>query len=300
MMRLLRSTCQKCLSVLPAVIQRPALEGLSFVARRSSDRIGNHFHAFASGIAWKPFEIRPKHVAIGDCQAVITPHVGEFDFATCFLRRFEHEIGLVDWVHTNAPKYDLIIEMGANVGVFSILLGSVCKKSKTRIVSLEPSRAAFARLYANVKQSQVDNVTILNAAAGESTGLCEFFEPSGHLTNGSLVANFASIFSDDVQKNHVIALGPEFFEQLAADSNKILIKMDVEGFEPKLLRILSGFVMQHRPDIVLEVLSETESEIREVIKDLGFQRLFLISDQGLESHSELFASNTGRDWLLTF
>ena len=285
---------------MPTVVQRPVLSTISRISRTLPGNLGSHLYAFATGVKWKAIDIKPKQVLIGDCSAMITPHIGEFDFAASFLKKLNYEVGLVDWVNRNAANYSVIIEMGANVGMFTVLLGHVCKHSKTRIVSLEPSRAAFARLYANLRQNQVNNVTILNAAAGERTEMREFFEPEGHLTNGSFVANFASIFSDVIDKNYVISLGPEFLEPLVPKNGKILIKMDVEGFEPQLLKMLGDFIRKHRPDLILEVLSETEADLRDVLNTLGFQHSHLICDHGIESHPQLFASPASRDWLLTY
>src|SRR5205823_2649342 len=105
--------------------------------------------------------------------------------------------------------YDLIIEIGANIGIYSVFLDSLTKipESKlTRIIAFEPSPEAFRRLLENLRANRTKHVTAMQAAIGEASGIQAFFEPAGHLTNGSFLRKFAALFSESIARMEVMVI----------------------------------------------------------------------------------------------
>src|SRR5436853_2547835 len=94
-----------------------------------------------------------------------------------------------------------MIEIGANVGVFSAFVGATAhaQSHALRVFAFEPGRAAYARLIENLQLNRLNDVQTFNCAVGHETGFADFFEPVGHLTNGSLSREFASQFNEDVR-----------------------------------------------------------------------------------------------------
>jgi len=52
----------------------------------------------------------------------LIPHLGEFDQAVSFKKRLDYETPVFCWLERNAVDYDLVIEIGANIGVYSVQL----------------------------------------------------------------------------------------------------------------------------------------------------------------------------------
>ena len=78
-------------------------------------------------------------------------------------------------------------------------------------------------------------VVPFNAAVGVSSGFQMFYEPEGHLTNGSFLKEFSEIFSKTVRSTSVLTVGATELAFFIASARKALIKIDVEGFEPQLI-----------------------------------------------------------------
>ena len=52
----------------------------------------------------------------------LIPHLGEFDQVVSFKKRLDYETPVFCWLERNAVDYDLVIEIGANIGVYSVQL----------------------------------------------------------------------------------------------------------------------------------------------------------------------------------
>ena len=76
-----------------------------------------------------------------------------------------------------------------------------------RVIAFEPALGPFGRLLDNLKVNETHFVLPFRAAIANTTAFRSFFEPKDHLTNGSLVAQFASIFSPEVLETTVCAIG---------------------------------------------------------------------------------------------
>jgi hypothetical protein len=66
----------------------------------------------------------PRFVSLGsDTTVRIIPHIGEFDEEALFAKQLSYEAPVFAWLERNAvTTYDLIIEIGANIGIYIIFL----------------------------------------------------------------------------------------------------------------------------------------------------------------------------------
>src|SRR5258708_31638283 len=151
-----------------------------------------------------------RRVVLGEAtQVALVPHLGEFDDQALFLSRLGYEAAVFAWLEHNAAQtYDLVIEIGANVGIYTVFLDALFRRSPPgttppRIVSFEPSREAYLPLVENLKANGSRFVAADQAARGPESGLQPFFEPQGHLTNGSPLREFSEIFSQSIAENMV-------------------------------------------------------------------------------------------------
>ncbi len=260
------------------------------------------FNSFQN-IAWPELHFNPEQVWVGSPTDLIdlslVPHLGEFDFEVMFFRYLRYESEVFKILATRLPHYDLIVEIGANVGVFTVFLGKYIQQKNLdcQIYAFEPSRKAFFRLQENLRINRLHNVQVFNCGIAHKTGFMKFYEPEEHLTNGSLIAEFAANFSDRVQANDALFVDANTLSSLLEHGNNILLKIDVEGFEKWILQGMESIILTKKPEIVLEVLPVTETDLN----TLGFlqenYQFFSISETGLVEQA-CFASQSTRDYLL--
>jgi FkbM family methyltransferase len=270
-----------------------------------AENISSHVESLVvgTGVRWPNLSFAAKSIVVGRRTKVkLYPHLGEFDQAVLFRRKLDYEADVFCWLEREAADhYDAVIEIGANVGVYSVFFDALIKARPgcrlQTVVSFEPSSKAFERLLANLQVNDCNFVLPFRAAVDEASGFRYFFEPKDHLTNGSFLKEFAGKFSDVVKRNVVATHGATDLEFFFQSNQKLLLKVDVEGYEPVLLRALQNIISSYRPDIILEVLADTLSGIESLPWTTTFER-YLISSGGLEYHPELTANKQYRDWLL--
>lgn len=135
------------------------------------------------------------------------------------------------------------------------------------------------------------------AAVANTAGLARFYEPVGHLTNGSMVERFAAIFSDQVRTTLVPSLTGDAVHSLIANEARVLIKIDVEGAEVEVLNSLRMLIDAKHPDVVLEVLPMFVDALNEFVWPAGYQK-YAITRNGLVAHDQFSADGDERDYLV--
>ncbi len=248
--------------------------------------------------AWPHVTLPPRSVRLARTREVrLVPHVGEFDFEALFFRELAYEREVFSVLESRLGQYDAIVEIGANVGVFTTYFAKACRDAQA-IFAFEPSPKAFERLETNLALNGASGVRAFNAAVAEQSGVVSFFEPAGHLTNGSLKRDFAAAFSDTVATSTVTAVDGQYVAVLLAPYQHPLIKIDVEGAEAEVLRSLSQVIRSRRPDLVIEVLDGYEAALNELDFLLAAYRLLKITGQGLIEMRSFEADKEHRDYLL--
>ncbi len=243
-------------------------------------------------VDWPMVDLPPGRVQSGQKEFFLVPHFKEEDFAAHLYQRLEYESEVTGWL--SGRQYDLVIELGANVGVHTILYSKLWPEA--RIYSFEPSRTAYRRLLENLNLNGCKNVTVFNCAISSESGLVDFYEPVDHLTNGSLKRSVAEYFAERVETNKAVALNGCELKQLFSPGKRALIKIDVEGMEPAVIRALAPILTTEGPDVIIEVLDMTAGELNG-IEFLRAYRRFQIMPGGLVEQQE-FIPTEHRDYVL--
>lgn len=253
-----------------------------------------------SSARWPEVSHGPRSVSVcGGISLNLIPHHGEFDFRALFSKALDYEREVFELLSERIDLYDAVVEVGANIGVFSIFFGSRlgALDRKGIVLCFEPSREAFSRLQCNLKINHVENVAPFNCAVGKQDGFAVLYEPRGHLTNGSLSKDFAALFSSEIRESIVPCVSGERIASLLDGYNRILLKIDAEGAERFILEGFERMIEIHRPDIVLEVLDKYVDDLNalSILRD-GYQ-FFNIVPGGVHERPRLEAEQH-RDYLL--
>jgi FkbM family methyltransferase len=155
-----------------------------------------------------------------------------------------------------------MVDVGANVGTHTVPFARAVGEQGT-VLAFEPQRWSFHLLCANVALNALSNVQCLRQALGDRAGSVAIPRLSPHESrNFGAVATLPAGNGEDVA-----CVTLDSLELPACD----LIKIDVEGAEPQVLRGASATIARHRP--VLFVENNTVEKARATltaILDLGY------------------------------
>lgn len=130
------------------------------------------------------------------------------------LRDFEESTFLVD--HLNPGE--LFIDVGANVGHFTMLAAGVCK---AKVIAFEPIPSTFTELEENLQLNNLESLALaLNFGVGNLNTKLNF-------TSQKDVLNRVAIEGDE----QVISVEVKRLDDLLQNEMPVFIKIDVEGYE---------------------------------------------------------------------
>jgi len=130
------------------------------------------------------------------------------------------ELIIFAFYHSNRGRYRQALDIGANLGLHSIILG----KCGFNVRAFEPDPKHFAILSANLKANALTNVEPFQAAVSIQDGQAEFVRVLGNTTGSHLAGAKKSYGDREFFPVVVRAVGPLF---ASADFAKI----DAEGHE---------------------------------------------------------------------
>ncbi|WP_165250419.1 FkbM family methyltransferase [Paludisphaera soli] len=194
----------------------------------------------------------------------IRPSVGEsFTFYENLVRRdyLGGEIAL--------KPGDTVVDIGANIGTFSILAASVAGPSG-RVIACEPVPETFERLKANVALNGLDNVECRCQAVDAADGILELMVSRKSALSTAHMGNRDGV--DQVS----LAIPCVSLETLMAESriDRIhLLKVDCEGSEYGIFQSLSPEIADRIDQIAMEihpVPGRGPADLKANLEALGF------------------------------
>lgn len=143
---------------------------------------------------------------------------------------------------------DTMIDVGANIGYFS-LLGARTVGPRGHVVAFEPVTRVRQRLLHNLTLNDVANITVRDEALAASGGPAEFFTgPADDSGLASLRPLAAS--------TRVSVMRARLDDLWETERPIALIKIDVEGAEMAALEGMAGCLSRDAPDLIVEVTDE--------------------------------------------
>jgi FkbM family methyltransferase len=195
------------------------------------------------------------------------------------------EPNLTAWISDRLKPGDLFVDIGANIGYFSLLASRIVGKSG-RVVAIEPSLPTFGLLQRNLSLNRARNVRAVNVAVSDREEEMDLFL---HPANDSGRATMAKEWADGQgyhRGSRVRALPLNRVLENSEIRAARLIKIDVEGYEGHILPDLLQLLPNCRNDleIIVEVTpsalaqeGKAASEMLEEFTSRGF-RLYAIEN----------------------
>jgi FkbM family methyltransferase len=194
--------------------------------------------------------------------------------------------------HLEAP---LAIDVGANLGAFSVPLAQKLGERKGLVYSFEPQRVVFYQLCANIFLNRLDNCIAYNMGIGDQPSSLELPDnnyDSSNLGAYSLVPEYQDLMNlkkaSPTALKHVVPI-------VTLDSFKFprkvdFIKVDVEGMELQVLKGAQQLLQEcNFPPIMLEAwgfswFKEQREELIHYLNGMGYHLFFINSTDAIAQH----------------
>ncbi|MFK5856525.1 MAG: FkbM family methyltransferase [Bacteroidota bacterium] len=180
-----------------------------------------------------------------------------------------YEWGVKKFVYKHISDYDVFLDIGANIGTYSILFVNEGLSG----FAFEPVKSNYNALVTNLKLNNIeDKVVSYPIALGERKRKASFtYDPintgASHLTEND---DFLEVVNNPEFVDIDIITFDELFSEInVKKEDKIFVKIDVEGMEPNVIKGASKFIKDH-PNllIVLESIHSGRSDIKKLLSSI--------------------------------
>jgi len=179
---------------------------------------------------------------------------------------------LSDSFNTDEPEYEILcsllspgdwtIDVGANIGHYTKRMSDLVTEHG-RVIAFEPVSDTFSLLAANAQHYRYQNVTLLNVAASDSSGVVGISIP--RFDSGLNNYYEASL----TQSNDGLQVMTLSIDSLRLPCTIRLVKIDVEGHELSVLKGMSQLLSRDKPILIIEVSSK---EVHSLLFKMGYSR----------------------------
>jgi FkbM family methyltransferase len=148
---------------------------------------------------------------------------------------------------------DCVLDIGANIGVFALQTAQFVG-SEGRVVAFEPQPGLANLLEKSAHRNEFENLEVHRVALGDRSTEGILCVPEGNSGSGSLVNRY----EESEELAVTIEKGDPYLSSLGLNEVR-LIKMDVEGFETRILRGMKDFIARVKPHaFLIESTADTD------------------------------------------
>ena len=151
--------------------------------------------------------------------------------------RYLPEFSLIRKIKKELPANFTYVDVGSNIGTTIWLFAAEAKK----IYGYEPIPHLHATISDSISFNSVSNIILINKAIGNTEGYISMLNSD----NSNVVL--------EEQKDSVKSIISTLDLELGQEKKIDLIKIDVEGFELKVLEGATTIIKQHKPRLLVEL-----------------------------------------------
>jgi FkbM family methyltransferase len=158
----------------------------------------------------------------------------------------DFEPHMVELLKSLIGPNEIILDIGANIGLTSILFSSLALK----VYAFEPSPSTFRILQENLSRAKADKVHAVNIGCGAREEQMNITFSTNN-RSGGFVSDKIQLKKDHITEQIQINSLDYFFS--GHDERIAFIKIDVEGFEAEVIKGARALLEKFKPLVVLEL-----------------------------------------------
>jgi FkbM family methyltransferase len=187
-----------------------------------------------------------------------------------FQKKIRYEDPFRVFVLSHIHNGDLVMEIGSNIGQYSLLIGEKIGPSG-RLICIEPDSDQMAMLTFNLLKNKVNNAEVLHLAVADTPDSKVFYKDT--LTggrSGSLNEDFTEGHFQGITEVVNVTTLKKLIDQYG---DPAFIKVDAEGSESQIFSDVS--VLNDSTTYLVEVRKETKDAIFDFFKGSAFHLYIL-------------------------
>lgn len=158
-----------------------------------------------------------------------------------------------DWLSDLIKKMQvdertIFLDVGVNIGQTILQVKAIYPK--IRYIGFEPNSVCVAYLNHLVTLNGLRNITIIPIGLGDQPGL-QLLNKMSATDSGASVVEAAG---RDLKEVIPVFSLDSIYQKLELNSSRVIMKIDVEGYELEALRGMKEFLKEVRPTIIIEIL----------------------------------------------
>ena len=175
-------------------------------------------------------------------------------------RKYEEENfqDLVDIIKNENSDY--FFDVGACWGIYSLRLAK--KFNNLNIKAIEPIKRNVNRINSSVDKNNFTNIQVLHTAVGDQNGIILLGSNSDWSPNYKI--NETNV---EVTEQSSIKILDDLFD---LDNQKIVMKIDVEGFEFEALKGAKKILTNNKCHLQIEIRYENYDQVEKQLNDFGY------------------------------
>jgi FkbM family methyltransferase len=184
----------------------------------------------------------------------------------------------------------VIMDVGANIGVFAIVAKSISPNAEVH--GFEPVPATYKMFKKNIEVNSFD-ITSHELALSNTSGSAEIFMDG----ENNLIPSMNKKGTGTTIKVQMRTLDSLIQEKGIGKID--LLKIDVETFEPEVLKGMENIIKNNSPTLIIEILNnEVGARNQEILDGKGYLYFYIDEQDGLISSEKLIRYNKSRNYLV--
>lgn len=159
------------------------------------------------------------------------------------------------WIESKLKDGDVAVDIGANIGWFTLLMARWVGSG--RVIAFEPEPSFYARLLNHIYLNAVDNVELYPFAVSNKVEDAWCIKNAGPYFSSAHTVPSQPTKPCEATKVQCVSLDGWWEGRID------LIKIDVDGYERKVLRGAEETICIHKPAIAIEVADQETAAILE-------------------------------------
>lgn len=208
----------------------------------------------------------------------------------------EHLLEISKFIISTVER-PLVLDIGANLGAYSIPLAKHIQGVGGEVYGFEPQRIVYYQFCGNIFLNRLDNCHAIYGAVGDALGEVEIpeidYENNLNIGAFSLERRFRELQDVERSVKKVARKVPLInLDSLEMDRPPSIIKIDVEGFELSVLKGASGFLQRNNyPPLIFEAwdyewFESDKRQLMSYVAELGYEAVHVGASDYVAQHPE--------------